>query len=245
MLGMLARAVALLKHATKPLALAGAGLSAESGIPTFRGAGGLWRNFKAEELATPRAFDRDPQLVWEWYAWRRDVVAGCAPNPAHHALVELEKKSPAFWLITQNVDGLSQRAGQQRMLELHGSLWRFKCRRCTYRRDDLQVPTPLDNTCPGCGDPVLRPDVVWFGEALDPAIVAKCDELASQCDLLFVLGTSANVYPAASYVPLAARHGATIIEINPDPTPMSNLAAVTIREPVGQVLPEIVRRALG
>lgn len=241
---MLNRAVDLLKHATKPLALAGAGLSAESGVPTFRGAGGLWRNFRAEELATPRAFDRDPQLVWEWYAWRRDIVAGCAPNPAHHALVEIEKAHPPFWLITQNVDGLSRRAGQQRMLEIHGSLWRFKCRRCTYKREDLATPTSLDNTCPGCGDKLLRPDVVWFGEALDPAIMSQCDKLVSQCDLLFVLGTSANVYPAAGFVPHAARHGAKIIEINPDPTPMSDLAAVTIREPVGQVLPQIVAQAL-
>jgi NAD-dependent deacetylase len=230
----------LLRNAKRPLALAGAGLSAESGVPTFRGEGGLWRNYRPEDLATPAAFRRDPQTVWEWYAYRRDTVATCKPNAAHEALVALEKQNENFWLVTQNVDRLSQRAGATRVLELHGSIWDVRCNQCAYEKEDLTVPTPLSNACPQCKAGLLRPGVVWFGEALNPVVLQKVGDLVAACDLLFVLGTSAQVYPAAGFVPLAAKHGATIIEINPDDTPMSNLAAVTLRLKVGEVLGEVV-----
>ncbi len=237
---MIEQAKALLRGAKRPLALAGAGLSAESGIPTFRNSGGLWKEKKAEDLATPDGFRRDPQMVWEWYAHRRDQVRECKPNPGHTALVELERLRPEFWLLTQNVDGLSRTAGATRVLELHGSLWVFKCFTCPYSRQDLQVPTLLNNQCPVCKTGLLRPGVVWFHEPLDPWIVSRSQELVTACDLLLVVGTSAQVYPAAGFVPLAMQAGAKIIEINPEDTPMSKYATLTIRQPVGKALPEML-----
>ncbi len=229
----------MLRTSRRPLALAGAGLSAESGIPTFRGAGGLWRNYRPEALATPEAFARDPQTVWEWYAWRRDLVAEAQPNPAHHALARLEHEREAFWLITQNVDGLSQRAGSQRVLELHGSLWRTRCIVCGHEAEDLRTPTPLDTACETCGGRI-RPGVVWFGEGLDSQVIAKAQRLVEECDLLLVLGTSARVYPAAGLIPLAVQNGARVIEINPDPSGMSSMVNGLLQGPVGELLPRLL-----
>jgi NAD-dependent deacetylase len=238
---MLQKAIDLLRNAKRPLALAGAGLSAESGIPTFRGADGYWRNIKPEDIATASAFQRDPKFVFEWYAYRRDQVRQqCKPNPGHLALVELEKLRPEFWLLTQNVDGLSRQAGSAKVIELHGSLWILRCFSCSYSRQDLIVPTPLEHNCPQCKTGLLRPGVVWFGEALDPWAVQKSQELAAACDLMLVVGTSAKVYPAAGLVPQAISAGAKVIEINPENTPMSDLATVTLRKPVGEVLPLLV-----
>lgn len=240
---MIQSAANLLKKAKRPLALAGAGLSAESGIPTFRDNNGLWKNFRFEELASPQGFRKDPQLVWAWYAMRRNTVAECRPNPAHVALATLEKRFPAFWLITQNVDGLSQRAGTTRAIEMHGSLWRFRCNHCGQEFEDLEVPMRLDNTCAHCGTKALRPGVVWFGEAINPHHMEKARELVSACDLFFVLGTSAKVYPAAGFIPMARQAGADVIEINPDATPMSDQATVVVRAKVGEALPEILKAA--
>lgn len=240
---MIQSAANLLKKAKRPLALAGAGLSAESGIPTFRDTGGLWKNFSFQDLASPQGFRKNPQLVWEWYAMRRDTVAACRPNPAHHALATLEKHTPEFWLLTQNVDGLSQRVGAQRVIELHGSLWRFRCNHCGQEFEDLEVPMRLDNTCAHCGTKALRPGVVWFGESLDRHHVEMARELVSKCDLFFVLGTSAQVFPAAGFIPMARQAGAEVIEINPDATPMSDHATVVVRAPVGEALPAILKAA--
>jgi NAD-dependent deacetylase len=240
MLDSIKRARDLLHKSQRPIALAGAGLSAESGVPTFRGAGGLWRSLSFQDLATPEGFARNPQLVWEWYAERRDNGAACKPNPGHYALAEIERKRPDFWLLTQNVDGLSARAGSTRVIEFHGSIWRIKCTGCGFVAEDRSVPTNLDNHCKQCTGGRIRPDVVWFGEALDNQNLAHADKLANACDLLLVVGTSAQVYPAAGYVPMAARAGADIIEINPEATQMSSLATVTLRSPVGEVLPKLV-----
>lgn len=240
---MLDAAANLLKRARRPLALAGAGLSAESGVPTFRDKDGLWRNYRPEDLATPQAFRRDPQTVWEWYAWRRDKIAACAPNPAHRALVDLEARFPEFWLITQNVDGLSRIAGAQRVIEFHGNIWINRCNHCGQEREDHATPANLDNTCPHCETKALRPGVVWFGEAIDPGHMRKARELVAACDLFFVLGTSAKVYPAAGFIPMAREAGAAVVEINPDATPMTGQATVVLREKVGVALPRIVELA--
>ncbi len=222
------------------MALAGAGLSAESGIETYRGGGGMWQKYRFQDLASPAGFQKNPQLVWEWYCQRRDQAAGKTPNPGHLALVTLEKKYPAFWLLTQNVDGLSQRAGQTRIIEFHGSIWRVKCDSCGFMAEDHTVPTNRDNQCRECVGGRIRPDVVWFGEPLDSEALNQAGQLVNACDLLLVVGTSAQVFPAANFIPLAARAGANIIEINPEETQMSPLATVTIRQAVGVALPQII-----
>ena len=234
---------ALVRSARRPVALCGAGLSAESGVPTFRGDGGVWRSHDATRLATHEAFERDAKLVWEFYAWRRDLVAGKEPNAGHAALVRWEEAIPAFVTITQNVDGLSRRAGSKRIVEMHGSLWRVRCEECGYDVEDRTVPTKLDNACPQCAKGLgLRPGVVWFGESLDPFVVQTCEELIDACDLLVVVGTSGVVYPAAGFVERARRKSnpAAVVEINPDDTPVSGLANVVLREKAGVALPLLV-----
>jgi NAD-dependent deacetylase len=216
--------------------LTGAGVSAESGVPTFRGPGGLWRQYRPEDLATPAAFARDPGLVWGWYDWRRGLIAACRPNPAHDTLADMETRLPDFTLITQNVDGLHQAAGSRRVLELHGSIWRLRCTREGTRSEDRTTPLPeLPPRCPTCGA-LLRPDVVWFGEAL-PADVLEAAFAAAACDLMLVVGTSALVQPAASLPLIARQHGAVLVEINPDATPLSDYVDLTLRQPAAQALP--------
>ena len=219
--------------------LTGAGISAESGIPTFRGAGGLWRNFRAETLATPDAFTHDPKLVWEWYDWRRGIVAAAEPNAGHRALVLLEDRVPQFTLITQNVDGLHERAGSRNVLRLHGSIWHLRCVRCHTETKDLRVPLPeLPPACP-CGG-MLRPGVVWFGEGLPERVWDNAQRAVAEADVVLVVGTSAVVYPAASLVPMAARAGAKIIEINIDETPLSAGVHYSLRGPTGTILPQLI-----
>ena len=224
---------------TQPVAvLTGAGVSAESGIPTFRGAGGLWQNHRATDLAIPQAFHQNPKLVWEFYNWRRETVAGCQPNPAHQTIAEMEQTLPDFTLITQNVDGLHQRAGSQNILALHGDLWHVRCTRCDYQGENHQVPLPkIPPRCPRCKG-LLRPGVVWFGESLPGHVLEAAWAASSRASLMLVVGTSALVQPAASLPLLAKQNGARLIEINPDDTPLSPYADETLRGPAGQILPD-------
>ena len=227
------------REARRIAVLTGAGVSAESGIPTFRGAGGLWRRYRAEELATPEAFARDPRLVWEWYDWRRRVIAECRPNAAHHVLADLEVRVPEFLLITQNVDGLHRRAGSQRVVELHGSLWRVRCPAEGTVTERPEVPLPsLPPRC-ACGA-VLRPDVVWFGEALPTDAVGRAYGAAEGCDLMLVVGTSALVQPAAALPAIAKAHGAYVVEVNLDATPLSHLVDELHRGKAGEILPRLL-----
>lgn len=241
------RAARLLREARAVAVLTGAGISAESGVPTFRGPEGLWRNFRAEDLATPDAFARDPELVWQWYRWRRQRMASAQPNPGHQALVLLESRVPRFTLITQNVDGLHARAGTRSLIELHGNIWRDRCvanaeHRVAHAPGEPEAGSldaiPL---CP-CGAR-LRPDVVWFGEGLDPDDFEAAVEMTGTTDVLLVVGTSGLVYPAASLPGVARRAGASVIEVNPDDTPLSAEMDVVLRGAAGEVLPELERRS--
>jgi len=218
--------------------LTGAGISAESGVPTFRGPGGLWRNYHPEDLATPQAFHRDPNLVWEWYDWRRGLIGACQPNAAHHTLAEMESHWDDFVLVTQNVDGLHRLAGSRTVVELHGNLWRMRCTRGCHRAwEDRSVPlTDIPPRCPECGA-LARPDVVWFGESLPEEALLAALAAARRCQLMLVVGTSALVQPAAS-LPLAAlQSGAYVVEINPQPTPLSDRVHEALREPAAVALP--------
>ncbi len=224
-----------LRHSSSPVALTGAGVSAESGVPTFRGPGGLWRNFRAEELATPEAFAADPALVWEWYDWRRQKIASISPNPAHRALAEIERKKPGFTLITQNVDGLHALAGSTNVLEIHGSIWRVQCIECGAAQENRAVPIDIPPRC-ACGG-LLRPGVVWFGEMLPEAVINAAFEACSKADFMIVAGTSGVVQPAASLAMNAKRAGAYLVEVNPEPTPLSGSMDAILAGAAGAVLP--------
>ena len=198
--------------------LTGAGVSAASGVPTFRGAGGLWRNRQAQQLATPDAFEHDPALVWEWYAWRRQVISACAPNAAHDVIAQWSRR-PRVTLVTQNVDGLHERAGTRGVIRYHGSIWLLKCSAGCGAPDweDLRVPlAPLPPRCPRC-TALARPGVVWFGEPIPPAALRAADA-ATACDVFLSVGTSSVVYPAAGLIAAAKARGALTVEINPEPT---------------------------
>jgi NAD-dependent deacetylase len=238
---------AAVRGAARVVFFTGAGISAESGVPTFRGAGGLWRSFRPEELATPEAFARDPRLVWEWYAWRRELVAACAPNAAHHAIARFVASHREAVVVTQNVDGLHQRAGREAgadpdtIVALHGHLFGTRCSRCGARSaDDLALDAAASPPrCERCGAP-LRPDVVWFGETLDPAVLERAFAAAESADACVVIGTSGVVQPAASIVTVAAHAGATVVEINPDATPLSSVATVALRGSAADVVPRLL-----
>jgi NAD-dependent deacetylase len=222
-------------------AFTGAGVSAESGVPTFRDAQtGLWAKFAPEDLATPRAFRRNPRLVWEWYAWRRKLAADVKPNPAHLALAAMERLFPDFHLITQNVDGLHQRAGSRDIIELHGNIARTKC-----FDEGTIVSAWADNgesppRCPKCGGP-LRPDVVWFEESLPDAEWDRARDATTRCEVFLSIGTSTQVYPAAALPFEALRAGATVVEINPQPTPLTSRVQHVLPAPAGEVMPELLR----
>ena len=271
------RARALLAAAARVVVLTGAGVSAESGVPTFRGPGGLWRDHRPEELATPEAFARDPRLVWEWYVWRRDLVARCRPNAAHLALARLaitrdaERGVGSVRIVTQNVDGLHRdaaheaaaellraEAGEARPdvlrlasgpsaaalpLELHGNLFRARCTECDARYEgesasDL-LAAGLPPRCPRC-EALLRPDVVWFGEALDAGVLEAAASAAAAADLCVVVGTSGVVQPAASLAGLTRDAGGAVIEVNPERTSHSDGATVSLRMAASEAVPAIV-----
>jgi NAD-dependent deacetylase len=219
--------------AQRPLVITGAGVSAESGVPTFRGAEGLWRRHRAEELATPAAFAADPDLVWRWYAWRRSRVAPALPNPAHRWITAYLRDRPEGTLVTQNVDGLHRLAGIPDPVEIHGSLWTVRCTGCGEEGEDRRVPLPLPPRCAGCGS-LLRPGVVWFGEPLPAAALDRAVAAAARADLVLVIGTSAVVHPVAG-LPALARD-APLVEINPEATPLSPAAALAVRARAGEFL---------
>lgn len=240
-----AELVHLLRSARRVAVLTGAGISAESGVPTFREAQtGLWARYSPEELATPEAFRRNPQLVWEWYAWRREQVQQTRPNAGHLALVEMERRIAEFTLITQNVDGLHRRAGSHQILELHGNLFRTKCFNENRPVESWPEGNDIPPRCPQCGG-LLRPDVVWFGEMLPTGVLRAAEHAATTAQVLFSIGTSALVYPAAD-LPLAAlSNGATVVEINPQPTPLSPHATFCLTGAAGVILPALVAQTWG
>jgi NAD-dependent deacetylase len=232
-----------LRRASRVTVLTGAGVSAASGIPTFRGAGGLWRSVRAETLASARGFAADPTLVWEWYDWRRQIIRDAEPTAAHHALAEWMRARRGVTLITQNVDGLHERAGAHDVLRLHGSIWQLRCWHDCDKSGagwtDESVPlSPIPPRCPHCGA-LARPGVVWFGESLDPDVLDTAAR-ACECDVFLSVGTSSVVYPAAGLLHDAKRHGAFTIEINPDATDASALVDATIRAAAEDVLPRLL-----
>jgi NAD-dependent protein deacetylase/lipoamidase len=236
---LIQQAARLLAGVDRVVVLTGAGISAESGVPTFRGEDGLWRRFRAEELATPEAFARDPKLVWEWYDWRRAKIAAVRPNPGHAVLAKWEVVFADFLLVTQNVDGLHPLAGSKNLLELHGNIWKTRCTAEGTIEDNRDVPLPtIPPVCPRCGA-LLRPHIVWFGEALDEGVLERAFEASAACETMLVVGTSSLVYPAAALPVAAVRAGAPLIEINPSETPLTARATLSIRGPAGEVLPGI------
>jgi NAD-dependent deacetylase len=229
----------IMRRAKNVVVITGAGVSAESGVPTFRDAQtGLWASYDPAELATPEAFQRNPRLVWEWYAWRRELIADCQPNPAHFALARLEQHVPNFTLITQNVDGFHHLAGSKHILELHGNLGRTKCflhEHLVLRWDDGEIPP----TCPHCGS-LCRPDVVWFGENLPYDKLMAAWEAVEHADVTLSIGTSSVVYPAAQ-LPLATlQAGGIVVEINPTATPLTQFADFVFVEKAGSIVPQLV-----
>jgi len=228
-----------LSNARLVIAFTGAGMSAESGVPTFRSAGGLWTRFRPEELANLDAFLANPELVWSWYQARRAVILACTPNRGHHALFDLESLVPRVTVVTQNIDGLHQRAGSTDVIELHGNIRRNYCQQCKRRFDDeAMLVGDAVRRCP-CGG-MIRPDVVWFGETLPVEAVRRAERHASEANVMFVIGTSGLVYPAANLPTVARDSGAYVVEINPEETPLSSVAHAVIRKPCGEALSDIV-----
>lgn len=235
------RLASVLESMKSVCVLTGAGISAESGVPTFRGTEGLWSKFKPEELANFDAFLRNPDLVWEWYSYRRKVMKQVQPNTAHLALVELEGMMEDFTLVTQNVDNLHQRAGSKHVLELHGNIERSCCSVCGAFAEDVVIST--DRSVPRCHscNGLIRPDVVWFGELLRQDVFSQAADAARRCDLFLCIGTSGVVYPAASLPLMAREDGAFVVEINPEYTDLSARISETIIGTAGEVLPTLVR----
>jgi NAD-dependent deacetylase len=229
-----------IRASDRVVVLTGAGISQESGVPTFRGADGLWQNFRAEDLATAEAFNKDPVLVWRWYDWRRGLIKPLKPNPGHYALVELENRVPHFTLVTQNVDGLHRAAGSKKPVEMHGTLWRVRCLGCGKAFQNRDVPIKILPECKSCGG-LLRPDVVWFGEPLDEKILHAIYGKLQETQVMLIVGTSAMVQPAASFGVVAKRTaGAFVVEINRSRTHQSPLFDLSIEGKAGELLPRLV-----
>ena len=234
--------VTLLAGVRRVAVLTGAGISAESGVPTFRGQDGLWKQYRVESLATPEAFERDPALVWEWYDWRRGLIAPVEPNAGHRVLAGWERLFGDFAVITQNVDGLHAKAGSRNVVELHGNIWKLRCTKEGTVEEVRETPLPrLPPVCPSCGS-LRRPHIVWFGEALDPDVLDRAAEISRSCQVMFVLGTSGIVQPAASLPFAAARAGAKIVEVNIEPTPLTPQADHFLPGKAGDVLSALDRR---
>lgn len=249
------QAAQLLRSAKRVCILTGAGISAESGIPTFRDKQtGLWENFRAEDLASPSAFARDPKLVWSWYQWRRQLVQDKAPNPAHIALAQWQQaQSHQLTLITQNVDDLHEQAGSE-AIHLHGHLWRNRCNHCDRVYQETLADTKEDNdvmmkinsfsdeliACPQCGG-YIRPDIVWFGESLPVQAWQQAETAAANCEVFMSIGTSSLVYPAAGLAQLAKQNGAKVVEINPNPTP-SSAVDIILAAKAGIVMPVLIEK---
>ena len=239
MAAITARLRELIAQGRGVVALTGAGISAESGVPTFRGREGFWQKQRAEDLATPEGFSRDPHRVWAWYDDRRRQIASCAPNPGHLALARYGRRYPDFTLVTQNIDGLHRAAGSPRVLELHGNLFRVRCVSEGNPRDDRRAPLPEIPPRCRCGA-LLRPDVVWFGELLPERTMQAAHEASQRAELFLVIGTSALVYPAASLPEIARSRGAYLAEINVESTPLSPLADEVVQGPASQILPGLL-----
>jgi NAD-dependent deacetylase len=234
-----------LRSAQHVVVLTGAGVSAESGIPTFREAQtGLWAQYRPEDLATPDAFERNPKLVWEWYAWRRELVEQSRPNPGHYALAQLQQHVPRFTLITQNVDGFHQLAGNTGVIELHGNLARVKCSREGDMIDRWEDSGETPPRCPRCGA-YLRPAVVWFGEVMPRGALEAAAQAATECDVFFSIGTSGLVEPAASLARMALQQGAKVVEVNAAVTPLTISATFMLRGASGEILPELIKAVWG
>jgi NAD-dependent deacetylase len=234
----------LVRSARRVAVLTGAGMSAESGVPTFRDAQtGLWARFDPMQLASEEGFRADPPLVWHWYAWRREAVAQAEPNAGHRALAAAADRFETFTVVTQNVDGLHRRAGSRGVIEIHGSIAQTIClARCGYLEDEpARLPSGEPPRCPRCGD-WLRPGVVWFGEMLDPKRLAAAEAAAQNCDVMLVIGTSGLVYPAAGLPLTARRAGASVVVINPAESDLDTLARLVVRSTAATALPRILER---
>jgi len=232
----------LLAHAARVVVFTGAGMSAESGVPTFRGAGGLWKTFRPEQLATPEAFARDPALVWEWYAWRRGLVAACEPNAAHRALAAWMRRRDGITLVTQNVDDLHERAGTPAVVKLHGSLFTDRCSGCarvTRAQPHSRTGAPSLPRCAACAA-LLRPGVVWFGEMLPADQLGAAYAAAGTAQACLVVGTSGAVYPAAGIVHAARAAGAAVIVVDPGDTEFDGIAGVKLTGPAGELVPALL-----
>lgn len=238
------KAKTVLDQADNVVVLTGAGISAESGVPTFRGEDGLWRSYKAEELATPEAFRRNPELVWEWYNWRRRLISETEPNAGHLSLVALERSKRHFALVTQNVDGLHRKAGSLRVFEIHGNIWTVRCSRCDIEMENNDVPLSGLPLCPAC-NALQRPGVVWFGETLPPYLISAVFKALECCDVFMTVGTSGMVYPAASFAAEARRSGAFVLEVNLEPTPNSRHADLSLFGKAGEILPKLIPNISG
>jgi NAD-dependent deacetylase len=232
-----------MRRAQSVTVVTGAGASAESGIPTFRGPGGLWREFRAEDLATAEAFERNPKLVWEWYMWRRGIVARASPNPGHYALAALEAASDDFTVVTQNVDGLHARAGSQNLVEIHGNIMRSRCHACGAPAGNAGLDADGQLPMCDCGG-MVRPAVVWFGELLPPGALQRAGQAARRADVFLSVGTSSAVFPVAGLADIAQQAGAYLVEINPEATERSDGFDEILRGPSGEILP-LICRALG
>ena len=238
-LGEAARRIAA---AERVLTITGAGISAESGIPTFRGPGGLWEGFRPEELATPEAFARDPELVWRWYGWRRGICQEASPNPGHAALAELETRVPAWLLATQNVDGLHRRAGSRELVELHGCIDLCRCTGCeTIREIEADFDGSTPPRCQSCGA-LERPHIVWFGESYWPGVLERALGFGANADVVLVVGTSGMVWPPVAVALQSQAAGAWLVDVNPNPSQVSEAADAWLQGPSGEILPDLVAR---
>lgn len=237
--------IRFLTAAERVVVLTGAGVSQESGLRTFRDAQtGLWARYKPEDLASPEAFARDPKLVWDWYAWRREAIKGVRPNPGHYALVEMEKRISSFTLITQNVDGLHRFAGSRNVLELHGNIQKVRCSECGMFTEEWGDDTEAVPACEACGG-LLRPDVVWFGESLPREQLEAAVMAARSCQVFISIGTSGVVQPAASLAYAARNNGSVVVEINAEPTPLTPKVDFSFHGRSGEILPALVKAVWG